>query len=51
MATPGLCAVCSAPALSSCALCGRVVCARHYNAAIGACTAHAEGGPPVHGRV
>lgn len=42
----GLCAVCSTPgAMLSCALCGRLVCARHFRHGAGTCTMHPEPGP------
>lgn len=46
MEVAGLCALCGAPGvLRTCALCGRTVCATHFDHASGACTNHARPGP------
>ncbi|MCA1813081.1 MAG: hypothetical protein LC624_03905 [Halobacteriales archaeon] len=42
----GLCAVCRSPgAIHSCALCGKLVCPRHFQHGAGVCTQHAGPGP------
>jgi hypothetical protein len=38
MTLVGSCSICSAPALNSCAMCGRLICRTHYDAATGLCT-------------
>lgn len=49
----GLCGVCQGPgAMHTCALCGRLVCPRHFQHGAGTCTMHPPGNagrPPVHG--
>ncbi|WP_180271777.1 hypothetical protein [Halorubrum persicum] len=44
MSVTGICQICeAAPARHGCPRCGRAVCADHWNAAAGACTACAKG--------
>ncbi len=44
MEMAGLCAICGQPgAMHTCSLCGRNVCAQHYDAAHGVCTSCMQG--------